>query len=94
MPDSGGEGQESRSDACFDALKGACAVLFEGELAFESVEDGFYPLPDPAEVAEAWLLILPVGSDEVAARNAARTCWASGSVKYAEKDLFFLSTLI
>ena len=68
MPDSGGEGQESGSDACFDALKGACAVLFEGELAFESVEDGFYPLPDPAEFAEAWLLVLPVGSDEVGAQ--------------------------
>jgi hypothetical protein len=39
VPDAGREGQEPCSDACFDAFKGAPAVFFEGELAFEGVKD-------------------------------------------------------
>lgn len=39
VPDSGREGQEPCSDACFDAFECAPAVVFEGELAFEGIED-------------------------------------------------------
>ena len=67
MPDAGGEGQESGGDAGVDAGQGPPAVVFEGELAFEGVEDGLDPLPDTAEFAETGFLVLAVRADQVSA---------------------------
>lgn len=68
----------SRASArVFRPLKGASAALLEGELAFEGVEDGFDPLPDPAEFADAWLPVLPVGSDKVLATPSSGTATAA-----------------
>ena len=65
MPDSGGEGEEAGGDSGVGAFEGAPAVLFEGELAFEGVEDGLDPLPDTAEFSEAGFLVFAVGADQV-----------------------------
>ena len=35
------EGEEAGGDAGVDAGEGACAVVFQGELSFEGVEDPF-----------------------------------------------------
>ena len=63
VPDGGGEGQDSLQDADPDPGRRVSAVLFEVELAFEGVEDGFDPLADAAEVPEAGFLIF-VGAFE------------------------------
>ena len=65
VPDAGGEGEYSLADACPDALRDVAAVVLEGELALERVVDRLDPLADPAELAEAWLLVLAVGADEL-----------------------------
>jgi hypothetical protein len=53
VPDGGGEGQEPGGDAGVDPGEGAAAVVFEGELPFEGVDDGFDPLAAAGELAEA-----------------------------------------
>lgn len=45
VPGRGGHGQDSLADAGTDARDGACAVLFEVELALEGVVDGLDDLP-------------------------------------------------
>src|SRR5439155_10558045 len=65
VPDAGGEGEYSLANACPDALGDVAAVVLEGELALERVVDRLDPLADPAELAEAWLLVLAVGADEL-----------------------------
>ena len=52
VPDGGGEGEQAGGDAGVDPGQGAAAVLLEGELAFEGVEDGLDPLPAAGEAAE------------------------------------------
>src|SRR5439155_951498 len=65
VPDAGGEGEYSLANACPDALGDVAAVVLEGELALERVVDRLDPLADPAELAEAWLLVPAVGADEL-----------------------------
>src|SRR2546430_17176789 len=65
VPDAGGEGEYSLANAYPDALGDVAAVVLEGELALERVVDRLDPLADPAELAEAWLLVLAVGADEL-----------------------------
>jgi hypothetical protein len=65
VPDAGGEGEESGGYPGVDACHGPSAVVFEAELAFEGVENGFDPLPDAAEFAESRFLVLAVRADQV-----------------------------
>jgi hypothetical protein len=51
VPDRGGHGQDALVDAGGDAAQGACAVVFEAELAFQRIDDGFDALADRGEVA-------------------------------------------
>jgi hypothetical protein len=44
VPDGGGEGQQPGGDTGIDAGQGAAAVGFEGELAFEGVDDSPPPM--------------------------------------------------
>jgi hypothetical protein len=44
-PDGGGHGEEALADAGVESVGLARAVVFEGELAFEGVEDRLDPLP-------------------------------------------------
>lgn len=67
VPDRGGEGEESGGDAGVDPGNGPTAVVFEGELAFQRVEDGFDPLLDAAEAPEPGCLVFAVGADQVRA---------------------------
>jgi len=64
-------------------------VLFEGELAFEAVEDGLDPLPDPAEGAKARLFVLAVGTDVGGAEVLGDECFevSSGEALVSEDDL-------
>ena len=64
VPDAGGEGEESSGDSGVDAVDGASAVVFEGELAFHRVEHRFNPLANTAELPEARFFVIPVGSDQ------------------------------
>jgi hypothetical protein len=47
MPDRGGQGEQAGGDAGADPGQGPAAVSFEGELAFEGVDDGLDPLTLP-----------------------------------------------
>jgi hypothetical protein len=70
VPDAGGEGEYSLANACPDALGDVAAVVLEGELALERVVDRLDPLADPAELAEAWLLVLRSGRMSCASSEA------------------------
>ncbi len=63
VPDGGGEGKETGSDAGVDAGQDSAAVLLEGELALEGVEDRLGPLPLAGEPPEPRGLVLAVGAD-------------------------------
>src|SRR3954449_8250656 len=69
VDESGGEGQESERDAGAEALDGASAVGFEGELALAGPEHRFDPLAHGAERAVAWGLVLAVGAQEARAER-------------------------
>src|SRR4051794_16559422 len=64
VPDASGEGEDALADARPDADWDMTAVLFERELALEGVVDQLDPLTDPAELAEAGLLVAAVGAHE------------------------------
>ena len=70
MPDRGGEGEEAGGDAGVDAGQSAAAVLLEGELAFEGVEDCLDPLPLAGELPEPGCLVFAVGADQVRSQLA------------------------
>jgi hypothetical protein len=59
------EGKKFGGDSCVDLGQGPSRVLFQGELAVDGLEDEFDPLPDSAESAEAWLLVLAVRADQM-----------------------------
>src|ERR1700733_1577971 len=65
VPDAGCECEDSLADAYPDAVEGAAAVAFEGELVFGGVDDRFDPLADAAEVAVAGLLVFAVGAEQL-----------------------------
>ena len=65
VPDGGGEGEQALADACPDAFGDVCAVVFEGELAFEGVVDRLDPLAYGAELAEPCGFVFAVGADEL-----------------------------
>lgn len=67
VPDRGGHGQEAGGDAGVDTAQGASAMVFEGELSFEGVEDRLDPLPVAADLPEPWWFVFAVGSDQVRA---------------------------
>src|SRR3954453_7938701 len=69
VDESGGEGQESECDAGAEALNGASAVGFEGELALAGPEHRFDPLTHRAERSVAVGLVLAVGSEEAGAER-------------------------
>jgi len=48
-----------------DACGGASAVVFEGELAFEGVENGLDPLAYAVKLSEAGFLVFAVGADQL-----------------------------
>src|ERR1700712_4399264 len=64
VPEAGGEGEQALADAGHQAGHRDRAVLFEGELALERVEDALDPLADLAEAAEAGLLAFAVWAPE------------------------------
>src|ERR1700735_860995 len=64
VPDGGGHGQEPLGDPGADALRGAAAVAFQVELAFEGVVDRFDPLPDPADGPVPRCLVAAVRADQ------------------------------
>ena len=64
VPDTCGQGQEPLGDAGEQALGGAAAMAFQGELVFEGVEDGFDALADPAQAANSVWLVAAVGAQE------------------------------
>jgi hypothetical protein len=70
VPNGGGEGEQAGGDAGVDARQGASAVGFEGELAFESVDDRLDPLAAPGELAEPGGLVFAVGADQVRSQAA------------------------
>jgi len=70
VPDGGGECEQAGGDAGVDAGQGAAAVVFEGELALEGVDDGLDPLALPGELPEPGGLVLAVGADQVRAELA------------------------
>ena len=51
MPDGGGHGQESLPDSGVEPVWSAGAVVFQGQLAFEGVEDRFDPLPHAQQLS-------------------------------------------
>ena len=89
MPDGGGEGEEPGGDAGVDAGQGPPAVVFEGELAFEGVEDGLDPLAVAGELPEPGGLVFAVGADQVRAELAGDEGLevAAGEALVAEDDL-------
>lgn len=70
VPDSGGECEEFGGDAGVDAFDGSSAVVFEAELAFEGVEDGFDPLADPPKRPKRGFSSLRSGRTSVAPRSS------------------------
>src|ERR1700678_3688327 len=64
VPDADGECEDALADAGPDALGGAAAVAFEGELAFGRLDDRFDPLADPSEVPVAGGVVFAVGTEE------------------------------
>jgi hypothetical protein len=52
VPDRGDQGEQAGGDAGVDASQRAPAMVFEGELAFQCVDDGLDPLAVPGEPAE------------------------------------------
>ena len=89
MPDGGGQGQQPGGDAGVDAGEGAAAVVFEGELAFEGVDDRLDPLPLPGQLAEPGGLVFAVGADQVRVQVAGDEGLevAPGEALVAEDDL-------
>src|SRR5690349_20312865 len=69
VPDGGGQGEQPLGDAGEDAVRGAPAVAFEAELAFEGVVDRFDPLPASAQVAVPVRLVAAVGAQQVHAQG-------------------------
>jgi len=65
VPDGGGQGQQPGSDAGVDPLQGASAVVFEGELALEGVDDGLDPVAVADELAVADGFVTAVGAHQV-----------------------------
>jgi hypothetical protein len=51
VPDAGSHREEALADAGVDTMPGPGAVLFEGELAFQGIEDCFDPLPQAQQAA-------------------------------------------
>ena len=89
VPDGGGQGEEAGGDTGVDACEGARAVVFEGELAFEGVDDRFDPLAVTGEGAEPGGFIFAVGADQVRAEFAGDEGFevAPGEALVAEDDL-------
>src|SRR3954467_11843280 len=69
VPDAGGEREHALADAGPDAVGGVSAVTLERKLALECVVDRLDPLPDATKRAEAGLLALAVGTDELGAER-------------------------
>src|SRR3954469_7206536 len=69
LDESGGEGQGSGRDAGAEALGGASAVVFEGELALAGPEHRFDPLAHAAERSVAAGFVLAVGSEKARAER-------------------------
>src|SRR4051794_37555609 len=69
VDESGGEGEQAQRDAGAEALDGASAVGFEGELALAGPEHRFDPLAHGAERSVAVRFVLAVGSEEVGAER-------------------------
>src|SRR3954449_10631239 len=67
VDESGGEGEESERDAGAEALGGASAVVFEGELALTGPEHRFDPLAHGAERSMAAGLVLAIRPEEARA---------------------------
>src|SRR5919109_415623 len=63
----GGEGEQPERDTGAEALDGAAAVGFEGELALAGPEHGLDPLSHRAERSVPARFVLAVGSEEVRA---------------------------
>src|SRR5690625_7341520 len=60
VPDSGGHGQQFGSNFGQESLESACAVVFQSELAFEGVKNGFNPLTDTTKVAKPWGFVFAI----------------------------------
>src|SRR5690349_22505043 len=73
--DAGSEAQQPAADPGAEALKGAGAVLFQAELAFQAPEHAFDPLPDRGEAQ------LPGGGRLVLAARSADGDPVAGSVE-------------
>lgn len=84
-----GEGEQPGGDAGVDAVQGAPAVVFEGELAFEGVDDGLDPLPVAGQLAEPGWFVLAVGADRVGVEFVADEGFevSAGEALVAEDDL-------
>jgi hypothetical protein len=69
VDEAGGEGEQPERDAGAEALDGACAVGFEGELSFAGPEHRFDPLTDRAQRSVPARFVFAVGSEEVRAER-------------------------
>lgn len=63
MPNTSGHGQQFGFDLGQEALDGACAVVFQSELAFES-RNGFNPLPDTTQSTKPWGFVFAIWSQQ------------------------------
>src|SRR5438034_2769507 len=70
VPGAGGEREQALGDAGDQTGHGVCAVVFEGELALDGVDDRFDPLAYSAEVADAGWFAFAVGAQEERAEFA------------------------
>ena len=71
-------------------------MIFEAELALEGVEDGFDPLPDAAESAEAGFLALAVRADQRRAQilGDERFEFPPGEALVTEDELSFADEVV
>src|SRR5437899_1341024 len=89
-PDARSECQQPLGHPCHDSTWSAGAMLFEGELAFEGVDDALDPLADRAERALARRLILAVGAEQSRTQLRDSGCQeAVGEAFVADDDLAF-----
>src|SRR5918998_6196006 len=68
-----GECEQSERDAGAEALEGAAAVGFEGELSFAGPEHRFDPLADWSERSVAMGFVVAVGPQKVCSEGARAT---------------------
>src|SRR5215470_3731647 len=90
-PDASAESQQPLGDPRHNARRSAAAVLFERELALESVDDALDPLADQAQGAVASRLILAIWAEQ-GGPQLGRSCLqeAVGEAFVADDDLAFL----